>query len=590
VLESVDIHLAAAFARLSGERDHAVLLAAALASRAPRHGHVCVDLSAVAGTVAVEGTAIDEIDLLTWPDPHAWVRALEQSPLVAPPDADDDDPRPLVLAGHRLYLDRLWRDEQFVAGELLRRAMLDADDWALGRTDVLDDHFGPLDDGDTNLQRHAATTMLTRSLTLLAGGPGTGKTGTIARMLAVLLQPGGTSRRVALAAPTGKAAARMGDAVFQELAGVGVDSALIADVRPTTLHRLLGLGGRRRSTRPIDADIVIIDEFSMVSLPLMAELLRALPDTTRLVLVGDPDQLASVEAGTVLADIVGARALAATDGRAVEHAPGPLADSIVVLRRPYRFDAGSDIKALADAIRTGDLHEVARLLSVGRSVRHIDHDDPLASSSGEGLRPVLVAAGETTFRRAAAGDAGAALGSISDVRLLCGHRRGRHGVDLWNERIEHWLEADVPAFSAVERWYVGRPLLVTRNDAVTRLNNGDLGVVVADGSDRRVALERSGDIVLLRPVQLPDTETVHAMTIHKSQGSEFGQVIVIVPPDGSRLASRELLYTAVTRARNELVVVGTWSAIEASVRRRVSRSSGLRDALWTTDPKRTGLS
>ncbi len=614
VLEPIDIHLAAALARLGPEADPAVLLGAALAARAPRHGHVCVELERVAGSVAVEGAEGDELVALAWPDPVAWAGALAASAIVAPPDAPDDDPRPLVFANGRLYLDRMWRDERFVADELTRRAGLDADDWTIGSDHLVDEFFPPDAAAPEaaapetalpqagwegpDLQRHAAISMLRRPLTVIAGGPGTGKTRALARVMALLRRRAGEPLSVALAAPTGKAAARMGEAVRNELWDAGAATQLFPDVEPTTLHRLLGLGPRRRAAIPIDADMVIVDEASMVSLPLMAQLLRALPDTTRLVLVGDPGQLASVEAGTVLADIVGE---AVSDDRAGpltalerEQRPsgrtGPLADAVIVLQRPFRFDEQSALQPLAEAIRIGDTAAVHRLLVTGAGLTFVEHDDPFMSTDGGGIRQPLVEGAATTFRHASTGRANEALLSTRAVRLLCAHRRGHHGVERWNARVERWLEADVAGFDASERWYVGRPVLITRNDPVARLNNGDIGVVVADpDGDRTVAVERADGLARLRPVQLADVETMHAMTIHKSQGSEFERVVVLLPPADSRLATRELLYTAATRARRELVVVGTRAALDAALSRRVSRASGLADALWVTDQRaRTG--
>lgn len=577
VLEPIDLHFSAALARLGDERSPAVLLGAALASRAPRHGHVCVDLRAVAGAVPVEGSEPSDIAALPWPEPDQWIAALAASPIVAPTDAPDDDPRPLVLDRFRLYLERMWRDEQFVATELTRRAQLPVDDWSEDLGDRFDEYF-PLQpaQGTPDLQRQAATMVLSRALTVIAGGPGTGKTRTLARIFAALRHRSGSPPRIALAAPTGKAAARMGDAVRDELTGAGADD-LVDALRPQTLHRLLGLGPRRRRSSPeLDADLVVVDESSMVSLPLMAQLLRALPDRARLVLVGDPDQLTSVEAGTVLADVVSGH---------VHGRPGPLDASIVVLQRPYRFAADSDIKPLADAIRAGDAAVTHQLLSEGRALRFVEHEDPFVAPGGAGLRPLLVEAAAATYAGAAAGDASAALASTGKVRLLCAHRRGHHGVEEWNRLIERWLRADVAGFDATDRWYVGRPVLLTRNDPVTHTNNGDVGVVVAHPNDEGVtthlvAVQRQEGLTLFRPVQLPETETFHAMTIHKSQGSEFDRVVVLLPPADSRLATRELLYTAVTRARRDLIVVGTRAALDAALARRVTRASGLGDALW----------
>ncbi len=593
LLEPVDVHLADALVRLGNlahPADPAVVLAIALASRAPRHGHVCLDLDTVARTAVAErrplavgaapdtGTGLDSgagAGAVVWPEPQAWAAALSASSIVAPHDAHLDDPRPLVLHGRRLYLDRLWRDERSVAEHLLRRAGLLVDDWGASMPEQIDRLFPPTDAADG--QRLAACTVLQRSLTVVAGGPGTGKTRTIARLLSLLDTRPGARVRVALAAPTGKAAARMGEALRTELAATGTTDGPMVELQPTTLHRLLGMGGRRRSVDPIDHDLVIIDESSMVSLPMMAHLLRSLPDHTRLVLVGDPDQLASVEAGSVLADIIGAEPHTRS---------GPLAESIVQLQTSYRFTSDSGVRPLATAIRNGDLSTIRQLFADEPTLTFIDHTfidhgDPSHSPGGAGLRPLLVDGAAHTARLAAEGDAAAALGSTRSLRLLCAHRSGPTGVDTWNRLVERWLSHDHPDCRTDDAWYIGRPILITRNDPVTRLSNGDIGVVLpADDGHRVVAIERSDGIAKFGVAQLPDNETVHAMTIHKSQGSEFDHVVVVLPDVASQLCTRELLYTAVTRSRHELTVVGTWAALDAAIGRRIARSSGLGDALW----------
>ena len=613
VLDAVDVHLACAVARLGGETDPRVLLGVALACRAPRHGHVCVDLEHVAETVAIEGQDPEDIAALEWPEPSAWRAALAGSAVVAPTDAPDDDPRPVVLAGSRLYLERMWRDEKFVADELRRRAGLPTHDLSVPLGSALDEAFPPVEPGAApDLQRQAALAMLRRALTVVAGGPGTGKTRVIAKTLGLLRRLPGDDVRVALAAPTGKAAARMAEAMRDERWTGGGPQELFPELEPTTtLHRLLGLGPRRRTPQVRDADVIVVDEVSMVSLPLMAHLLRAMPDDCRLVLVGDPGQLASVEAGTVLADIVGDQGLSTDDAGGSDrnerpsvgvdrpstgrHPPGtgggdgsgprrgPLAAAITRLERPYRFDERSDLRPLSDAIRAGDRDAVQRLLGGGRGIRFVEHDDPLGTTDAAGLRDELVANGAALFTAASAGDADRALRLTRELRLLCAHRRGPFGVEGWNAAVERWLTDDVTGFDPTDRWYVGRPVLITRNDRVTGLNNGDSGVVVGTADERAVVVERQEGIAHFRPVQLADVETMHAMTIHKSQGSEFRRVVVVLPPAGSRLATRELLYTAVTRARAELTVVGTWDAVDAALERRVARASGLAAALWSGD-------
>jgi exodeoxyribonuclease V alpha subunit len=344
---------------------------------------------------------------------------------------------------------------------------------------------------------------------------------------------------------------------------------------------------------------VIVDETSMVSLTLMARLVEAVRPDARLVLVGDPGQLTSIEAGAVLGDIVGPaatglrmraparRALERATGRAVEAARAPdgvgAGDGIVVLDRSHRF--GAPIATLADAVRRGDGDATIAALRAGAGdVGWIEAD--LGDGSDPGslapLRAGAAAAARAVTRAAAAGDAAGALEAIGSFRLLCAHRRGPHGASTWRARIEGWLAAEIDGFAAQGAWYVGRPLLVTENDYGLRLYNGDTGVVVADPPDGRVvaAFERRGEIVRISPARLGAVDTVYAMTIHKAQGSQFETAAVVLPPASSPIMTRELLYTAVTRARTRLVVAATEDAVRAAVGRPVARASGLRERLW----------
>jgi exodeoxyribonuclease V alpha subunit len=282
----------------------------------------------------------------------------------------------------------------------------------------------------------------------------------------------------------------------------------------------------------------------------------------RLVLVGDPGQLSSIEAGAVLGDIVGP-------------ATG---DGIVVLDRVHRFGGG--IASLADAVRDGDAERaLAVLRAKPEGVTWIERDP----AEGEGLELVrrrAVAAGRAVFHAAREGDADGALAALGAFRLLCAHRRGPYGVAAWGPQIEGWLTADVAGFGAEERWYAGRPLLVTENDYALRLYNGDTGVVVTRDGRVSAAFERRAEVMHVAPSRLESVETVHAMTIHKAQGSQFGTAAVLLPDRASRLLTRELLYTAITRAREELILAGSEDAVRAAVERPVARASGLRELLW----------
>lgn len=576
VLAAADVRTALTLARLAGGADEAVHTAVALAVRAVRLGHVYVDLATVATSVAPDDEEVG-VDLagLGWPDAATWPAILAVSPLTAvglhgPPG------RPLRLVGSRLYLDRYWRHERAIVAEVRRRSspIVYAGDRA-----ILDQRLVRLfpDDDDGGLQRQAALTTVERHLSVLAGGPGTGKTTTIARILALLHEEaaaaGSPVPRVALAAPTGKAAARLADAVHATAAGLAtteaVRDALLA-TPASTLHRLLGWqpGNRSRfrhhGANPLPHNVVIVDESSMVSLSMMAKLMDAVRPTARLVLAGDPRQLASVEAGAVLGDIV-ASAL-----------PG-----IVVLRRVHRY--GGAIASVAAAIEAGEPDAVvAALRAAADDVEWVEGEvapDSARSTDLDGVRRAVVDAAASVVSAARAGDGAGALAALRSVQVICAHRRGPSGAAAWRRGIERWLRAAIAGYGGGP-WYAGRPLLVTENDYVLGVFNGDTGVVVDAGGGRlRAVFDRRGELLSVRPTRLASVESLYAMTIHKAQGSQFGSVVVCLPPPTSPVLSRELLYTAVTRAQHHLTVIGTEAAVRTAVARPIARASGLAEAL-----------
>ncbi len=582
VLSAADVHVAVRLTQLAGERDARVALAAAFAVRGPRLGHVLVDLATIRATAAVDSDEPVDLSALPWPEPEEWVGALAASPLAAVgEDSDPQAARPLRLVGSTVYLDRYWREEREVAADLRTfadgpAARADGDLLAAG----LERLFAG-DEADAG-QRLAAATAVRRRFAVVAGGPGTGKTTTVARIVALLAEQAAAAADppplVALAAPTGKAAARLEESVHAEAAQLAVDDAVRAqllDLRASTIHRLLGWRPgshsrfRHHRGNRLPHDVVIVDETSMVSLSLMARLVEAVRPDARLILVGDPGQLTSIEAGAVLADIVGP----AGDG-----------SGIVVLDRVHRF--GGAIALLAEAIRRGDPDAVIDLLATApEDVSWIAVDAAAAEAETDpelaALRDEAVAAGRVVVEAARAGAAHDAIAALGALRVLCAHRRGAQGVAAWTARIEGWLAVAIPGFDPDGFAYVGRPLLVTQNDYELRLYNGDTGVIVQADADRvSAAFERGGELLEFTPTRLGAIETAFAMTIHKSQGSQFDTAVVLLPAATSRILTRELLYTAATRARRRLVLVGTEETIRAAVSRPVARASGLRGRLW----------
>jgi exodeoxyribonuclease V alpha subunit len=594
ILGPADVHTAARLMTMGNESDEVVALALALAVRAPRVGHVSIDLATVRTVAGAEVADDVDVDALAWPEPDGWLERVVASPLVAVGESEED--RPVRLIGTSLYLDRYWRDEVAVAEDLLSRA---------GSTrpaidpDALDDSlarmFGGSSDSD---QIRAVADAVSRRFTVIAGGPGTGKTTSVARLLATLHEQaraaGERSPLVGLAAPTGKAAARLEEAVRAEAAVMARSGAVRAEVVEqlvgiggSTLHRLLGsrLGTARfryhRGLR-LPHDVIVVDEASMISLALMARLVEAVRPDARLVLVGDPEQLVSVEAGAVLADVVGpAASTAAGQPHAENAAASALVGSIALLRTNHRF-SGS-LADLASAVQAGDSDTVVEVLRQGDAAVSWEDQQPAKAPSllrdgiTEWTRPLIDAA-----RR---GDRVTALHELGRHRVLCAHRRGADGVAEWNDLIERWLAEDWPDLAGEGAWYSGRPVLVTANDYTLRLFNGDSGVTVAGPGDPAprvsVVFDNGGGVPRpVSPSRLADVETVYAMTVHKSQGSEFDRVTLLLPPTTSRLLTRELLYTAVTRARQELLVVGTEDAIRTAVSRRIARASGLTERLW----------
>jgi exodeoxyribonuclease V alpha subunit len=557
VLDAAAVHVATRLGAMVGETSPDVLLATGLAVRAVQQGSVCVDLR------TIDALPLEEDAALPWPDVELWLPQVAASPLVAQTALRFDE--------GLLYLDRYWREEGQVCADLLAR--LDRQPPEIDEEVLEKAALRVFPDDEYAEQRAAARAAAHRWTTVLTGGPGTGKTTTVAGLIALLAEQyelaTGERARIALAAPTGKASARMQQAVEGVLRQLPAeDQARLGTLHATTLHRLLGwlpdsnVRFRHHRHNRLPYDIVVVDEASMVSLTMMARLLEALRPTTRLALVGDPDQLASVDAGAVLADLV--------EGlEAVSQSP---VDRLLGGRR---FESGID--ALARALRAGDADAVLEVLASGSTeVSLVDPEDGPAMAAFEA--DVLAAALGVRLP-AEAGDGAAAVHALDQHRLLCAHREGPYGVAGWNRRVERMV-GDATGVNHYEEWYAGRPVLVTANDRSLGLYNGDMGVAVREPDGRlRVLVPTVDGLKPFATTRLPDVQTMHAMTVHKSQGSQAQTVSVILPPEDSALLTRELFYTAVTRAQRHVRVVGTQGAVRAAVERQVQRATGLRQRL-----------
>jgi exodeoxyribonuclease V alpha subunit len=617
VISSLDVHVALTLGRLAGEESHAVMLAAALASRAVERGHVCVDLARIPalGLSDDDGAPVLHEAL---PAVASWLAALRASSLVS----DGSALTPLVLDnGGRLYLRRYADYQRALAGRLreLAAAEVAVNDSLLAASL---ERFFPraLGSEAPDAQRLAAVLALTRRLAVISGGPGTGKTTTVVKILALLQEQAlasGAALRIELVAPTGKAAARLAESVCERVEGLPCSEAVRAAVprSAATIQRQLGFQPnvpsrfRHDASRPLAADAVIVDEASMVDLATMAKLVLAMRPDARLVLLGDRDHLASVEAGAILGDIFGprreprySRAFAAraqpllgaplAHGCSVEpthpavgEAPSGLGDSLVELTESYRYRSHSGIGALARAVNAGDADAALAVLAGETAMpygevalRPLDEARPLAE-----LGVTLTEALAGYFRASAPDER---LAELNRFRILCPHRRGALGVEAINALVERYLR-DRGLIVLDGPYYDGRPLLVTQNDYALGLFNGDLGVVVAQAGSRRVHFTaRDASATLepgpraLPPERLPPHETVFAMTVHKSQGSEFDRVALLLPQHPSPILTRELVYTAVSRARERVDIYGSAEVLRAAIGRRTERASGLSEALW----------
>ena len=599
-LRTLDHALALSLGRLREDTPEAVQVAAALASLAVSQGHAGFDPAHPERLIDGQPTGVP----FDWPAPAAWRTLLEDSPWVACPPTPEgpSDEAPLVLENGLVYL-RRYREYERQLAEGLQRIGLHALPTAdLQPLAPLFARLFPLAATQVDHQARAAAVTLRHPLALVTGGPGTGKTTTIARLLLLLAAQAAAAHRspprVALAAPTGRAAERMAESLrqaLQRLQAEGIDPTLCSALPAsgTTLHRLLGVipdspRFRHNADNPLPFDVIVVDEASMIDLPMMAKLVDAIASGTRLILLGDADQLPSVEAGDVLGALLQAsgdgEGTRAEDARALHAlvlpqtlqpvaAPRRFAGRRVQLQRGYRQSDALDLAPLADAVRAGDSDRALHLLRQGGLAGVSFHEDLLDPLQGH--RAYLLQRWQAL---AEASDPAQALAQAGQLRILTALREGPQGARGLNNRIETLLAGANPGY------FNGRLLLVTENSYRHRLFNGDIGICLRDGTGASVAWFPGEEVTRPRafhPAALPAHESAFAMTVHKAQGSEFEEVWLQLPRHDSRVLSRELVYTGLTRARSRLHLAGGAEILQQALQRHASRISGLAWRLGT---------
>lgn len=559
----IDRHFATFIAQFGGDQER-VPLAAAVLSRAVREGHICWPIDQrPADLLDNEGSGSFE-----WPSARQWQATLAASDAVGSPD----ETKPLVLDSKgRLYLRRYW-DYQSRLAQALREKV---------------DQNRAKASSQTDTQDQAIEFAVANRLTIISGGPGTGKTTTVLQILRRLLeQPGIERLRIALATPTGKAAARLEDTIRNGLTRLECPESIKDRIprQASTIHRLLGSRGnsvyfRHDNRNPLPIDLLVIDEASMVALPLLCKVFDALPTHSRIILLGDHEQLASVEPGAVLADMVES---GATPG-------SPLSNAVVTLTTNYRFGSESGVHHLCNAIRKGQIPEATGVLRKGTHPdlvsREIHDVSELSTSLAKTVLTGFTGLTEVT-------EPAHALATLERFRVLTALRRGRFGVEGLNREIERILsEAELIPDSA-NAYYRGKPILITQNDHQLQLYNGDVGVLLPDPAVTKLPEQlwawfvgRDNEPRRFAPARLPEHETAYAMTVHKSQGSEFERVLFILPDTDSPVLTRELIYTGLTRARTQVEFWWNEDIFSAAVARRAERFSGLRDLLGASEDK-----
>lgn len=589
----VDIFFADFIQRISEKEDILLFLTLAFLSRETAAGHICFDLLEYSEK---QVTGTDES--IVFPAFAEWQKKLMAVSAIGSPG----DFKPVILDKRgRLYLYRYWQYETSLAKKLTQRAKKShelPDKKFISKKIKL--FFPDSEHKSPDMQRAAAITALLKSLCIICGGPGTGKTTTVAKILALMLECSKKELKIALAAPTGKAADRLQKSIAYSKAELPCSEKIISCIPKTasTLHRLLGTIPNTSSFRYnkdnlLPYDIIVIDEASMIDLPLLSKTFSASAPETNIILIGDKDQLASVESGAALGDICTKssvnffssdlcsifRTFAGIEIRSSEKSrPSVLSDCIVELDKNYRFEINSNTFKLSNAINRGDISGTLAALEEARDdVSHIQtsFQDYIKTHLSN-----IITNNFLPFIKAPS--CAIALQRLDQFRILCALRKGPFGTMGINSVIEKKL-VEMGHIDPACRFYHGRPVMITQNDYSLKLFNGDTGIIFNDpekkGESKAYFLGNDNTIRAFHPSSLPEHETVYAMTIHKSQGSEFDNVILVLPEKESPVLTRELLYTAITRTKEKIQIIGSEKIINYAVSRNIERRSGLKDLL-----------
>ncbi|OQW92656.1 MAG: exodeoxyribonuclease V subunit alpha [Beggiatoa sp. IS2] len=592
IISDLDVHFAELMATLSHDQNDELLLGVALISYATTQGHICVDLSRYADRVFPAFTGENQ-EIPRCPPLDLWLNVLTHCKVVGQPG----DYAPLILDKQRLYLYRYWQYEQLLATNIIERvnkSCLDIDINLLQRN--IQSFFPTLQNSQDG-QKIAIFKAMFHPFCVISGGPGTGKTSTVIKIIVLLLEQN-PFLRIVLAAPTGKAATRLQETILVAKNTLNCSLAVRTAIpqETYTIHRLLGSLPyspyfRHHSQNYLRYDVVIVDEASMIDLALMTKLAQAIPPTTRWILLGDKDQLVSVEAGTVLGDICAIAENTESSSKFLEKfnekelmieestfKTHPLSDCIVFLEKNYRFDQNSGIGQLAQFVKQGQSDSAIRLLKSG-NYQDI-HFHPLTDLTSTELIDQVKIGFADYLKKLKKNDPKEILAVFNQFRVLCALRQGQYGVVTLNGLIEKLL--GIKKYTHY-RWYHGQPIMITHNDYTLKLFNGDIGIILWNPPKHQELcaffLSPDGHLRTFWLNRLPEYELAYAMTIHKSQGSEFDKILVLLPQPSSPILTRELIYTAITRARQDTCIWGHEQVLKEAIQRKIQRTSGLQDIL-----------